>query len=329
MLQYNVISYWLGTCTAWSLPLHLMQWTKVNNMIIWNRTPIKQFPVFGLTPVSSHRQAPSWSPSSRQAFQVTFCCAEQFSAGFECWNPFHSQLCVWGLSVLGLPRLGNCSLWHGLISPQSGSILSLGYPELTSGLSMAHSSLVASGSTTGFSGNLSSNFCRMAAMKLFLILSRFCLPWRTWLPLNSSFAPDTVKCSLRSWCIWVCCEGSRDCRLDNAHLQCSTWTSTMLIGVGGAVRFLVVGTIGKEETPRVSSGWSSVWHCSNTGLSSTQYEQIPIILGVWPFWLTPFFFRSITFWWDYGWIVFPLVKLLSFFWLTYYCSIGLCFSGRV
>ena len=26
----------------------------------------------------------------------------------------------------------------------------------------------------------------------------------------------------------------------------------------------------------VSSGWSSVWQCSNTGLSSTQYEQIPI-----------------------------------------------------
>ena len=40
----------------------------------------------------------------------------------------------------------------------------------------------------------------------------------------------------------------------------------------------------------VSSGWSRVWHRSNTGLSSTQYEQIPIILGVWPFWLTPFFF---------------------------------------
>ena len=31
----------------------------------------------------------------------------------------------------------------------------------------------------------------------------------------------------------------------------------------------------------------------------------------------------------YGWIVFPLLKLLSFFWLTYYCSIGLCFSVRV
>ena len=40
----------------------------------------------------------------------------------------------------------------------------------------------------------------------------------------------------------------------------------------------------------VSSGWSNVWHWSNTGLSSTQYEQIPIILRVWPFWLTPFFF---------------------------------------
>ena len=50
----------------------------------------------------------------------------------------------------------------------------------------------------------------------------------------------------------------------------------------------------------VSSGWSSVWHRSNTGLSSTQYEQIPIILGVWPFWLTPFFFQSITFWQAYG-----------------------------
>ena len=50
----------------------------------------------------------------------------------------------------------------------------------------------------------------------------------------------------------------------------------------------------------VSSGWSSVWHRSNTGLSSTQYEQIPIMLGVWPFWLTPFFFRSITFWRAYG-----------------------------
>ena len=50
----------------------------------------------------------------------------------------------------------------------------------------------------------------------------------------------------------------------------------------------------------VSSGWSSIWHPSNTGLSSTQYEQIPIILGIWPFWLTPFFFRSITFWRAYG-----------------------------
>ena len=85
----------------------------------------------------------------------------------------------------------------------------------------------------------------------------------------------------------------------------------------------------RKDHHGVSSGWSSVWHRSNTGLSSTQYEQIPIILGVWPFWLTPFFFRSIIFWWAYGQIVFPLLKLLSFFWLTCYCSIGLCFSVRV
>ena len=64
-----------------------------------------------------------------------------------------------------------------------------------------------------------------------------------------------------------------------------------ITGVGGAVRFLVVGTIGQEERPPRGQLWME--QCvtsSNTGLSSTQYEQIPIILGVWPLWLTPFFF---------------------------------------
>ena len=56
----------------------------------------------------------------------------------------------------------------------------------------------------------------------------------------------------------------------------------------------------RKDHHGVSSGWSNVWHRSNTGLSSTQYEQIPILLGIWPFWLTPFFFRSITFWRAYG-----------------------------
>ena len=56
----------------------------------------------------------------------------------------------------------------------------------------------------------------------------------------------------------------------------------------------------RKDHHGVSSGWSSVWHRSNTGLSSTQYEQVPIILGVWPFWLTRFVFRSITFWRAYG-----------------------------
>ena len=46
----------------------------------------------------------------------------------------------------------------------------------------------------------------------------------------------------------------------------------------------------RKDHHGVSSGWSSVWHRSNTGLSSTQCEQIPIKLGVWPFWLTLFFF---------------------------------------
>ena len=48
----------------------------------------------------------------------------------------------------------------------------------------------------------------------------------------------------------------------------------------------------RKDHHGVSSGWSSVWHCSNTGLSSSQYEQISIILGVWPFCLTPFFLAA-------------------------------------
>ena len=84
----------------------------------------------------------------------------------------------------------------------------------------------------------------------------------------------------------------------------------------------------RKDHHGVSSGWSSVWHRSKTGPSSTQYEQIPIILGVWPFWLTPFFFRSITF----GGLMVKLYFLcwnysLSSGW--HYCSIGLCFSVRV
>ena len=46
----------------------------------------------------------------------------------------------------------------------------------------------------------------------------------------------------------------------------------------------------RKNHHRVSSGWSSTWFHSNIGLSSTQYEQIPIIFGVWPLWLTHFFF---------------------------------------
>ena len=78
-----------------------------------------------------------------------------------------------------------------------------------------------------------------------------------------------------------------------------TWT--YILGWVGLWGFLWWAPSAKgKDHHGVSSGWSSVWHRSNTGLSSTQYEQIPIILGIWPFWLTPFFFRSITFWRAYG-----------------------------
>ena len=69
-----------------------------------------------------------------------------------------------------------------------------------------------------------------------------------------------------------------------AHISC------VIMNCGGWVRlwgFLWWAPSAKRKDHHgVSSGWSSVWHCSNTGLSSTKYGQILIILGVWPFWLT-------------------------------------------
>ena len=81
-------------------------------------------------------------------------------------------------------------------------------------------------------------------------------------------------------------------------LCCHSWHSRGWVGLWGFLWW--APSAKRKDHHGVSSGWSSVWHRSNTGLSSTQYEQIPIILGVWPFWLTPFFFRSITFWRAYG-----------------------------
>ena len=101
---------------------------------------------------------------------------------------------------------------------------------------------------------------------------------------------------------------------------------------GWAVRFLVVGTIGQEERPPRGQLWMEQCLTSlKHWLIYTQYEQMPIILGVWPFWLTLFFF-SVNNILAGSWlnlVKFPLLKLLSFFWLTYYCSIRLCFSVKV
>ena len=67
----------------------------------------------------------------------------------------------------------------------------------------------------------------------------------------------------------------------------------------------------RKDHHGVSSGWSSTWFHSNTGLSSTQYEQIPIIFGVWPFWLTPFFF--------------PVSNILVGLWLNCILSVEITF----
>ena len=82
------------------------------------------------------------------------------------------------------------------------------------------------------------------------------------------------------------------------NILCSLWNGMGWVELWGFLWWAPSAKM--KDHHGVSSGWSSVWHRSNAGLSSTQYEQIPIILGVWPFWLTPFFFRLITFWRAYG-----------------------------
>ena len=44
---------------------------------------------------------------------------------------------------------------------------------------------------------------------------------------------------------------------------------------------------------------TSLKYCPIDYLGSAQFEQIPIVFGVWPFWLT-FFLQSRIFWWLYG-----------------------------
>ena len=73
--------------------------------------------------------------------------------------------------------------------------------------------------------------------------------------------------------------------LRNPQIQDGRWLSSWI--TENPLRLI---SAKRKDHHGVSSGWSSVWHRSNTGLSSKQYEQIPIILGVLPFWLTPFSF---------------------------------------
>ena len=133
--------------------------------------------------------------------------------------------------------------------------------------------------------------------------------FKIWMGFVGPILIKLWKSSIWGFFLFACVMASWDLLMQTCWWPLSDYWSVQLtshhlsgfVGVGGAVRFLVVGTIGQgKDHHGVSSGWSIVWHRSNTGQSSTQYKQIPIILGVWPFWLTPFFVRSITFWRAYG-----------------------------
>ena len=68
--------------------------------------------------------------------------------------------------------------------------------------------------------------------------------------------------------------------------------SCYCVGVGEAVRFLVVGTIGKED-----KRGQKIWLRSDTGLSSTQFEEIPIVVGIWLFFLV--YNILVGLWWNW------------------------------
>ena len=110
------------------------------------------------------------------------------------------------------------------------------------------------------------------------------------------------------------------------HCDEQQWNPIFCLRVGGVVRFLVVGNIGKWPHG-FSSGCSSIWLDSNSGLSSAQHEQIPVVFGVWPFRTTLFFsFNNILV--GLGLNCNSSVEI-TFLWLTNYFSTGLCFCVRV
>ena len=79
-------------------------------------------------------------------------------------------------------------------------------------------------------------------------------------------------------------------KASDAELWCFLWSAPEQ-GGGWGCEVSCVATIGKEERPLRGQLWMEQYLISlKYWLSSTQYEQIPIILGVWPFWLTSIFF---------------------------------------
>ena len=107
-----------------------------------------------------------------------------------------------------------------------------------------------------FENNISCSILRQA----------MCIISKQWVNSNWSYSPETQNSGQNQW----------------------FFLSRVTLKFNGCSWKTILAQ--RKDYHGVSSGWSSVWHRSNTGLSSTQYEQIPIILGVWPFWLTPFFF---------------------------------------
>ena len=144
----------------------------------------------------------------------------------------------------------------------------------------------------------------------------------------------------RSW--WLETPSRSLWRHCNSYIVTAWWTKG---GMGGDV--FVVGTTSIQERPPQYQLWMEKYPDSKvhgTNMGPVWGRQVPggPHVGPWNWYLGMLkyclssawvilvsHFRSIGFWRVYDNIEFLLLKLLSFFWLTYHCSMGLYFSDLI
>ena len=139
------------------------------------------------------------------------------------------------------------------------------------------------------------------------------------IPIHSMFLMSCcfrlkIKNMLKIFCLAICFENLQCHFKWNGHHHCDLWISSVL--TCWVLNYFYTRVVRQEVLWYGTVHLSALWADPNYtwGLAiladSLLFSVNNILAGLWL-------------------NVFPLLKLLSFFWLTYYCSIGLCFSVRV